>query len=169
MNSTASPTSPGSRALLGAAMGGLAAGAVDILYAFGMAAIAGRAPLRVLQSVASGVLGQAAFEGGVPAALLGLLCHFAITLGAAFVYLLAYTRLPLLRRYFIPGVVAFGAAVYAVMHVIVLPLSAIPFKMSYPPATLAQQLAVHVFLVALPIALCVRRYSATPPVRSPSA
>ena len=65
--------------------------------------------------------------------------------------------------------VAFGAAVYAVMHVIVLPLSAIPFKMSYPPATLAQQLAVHVFLVALPIALCVRRYSATPPVRSPSA
>lgn len=149
-----------SRPVLGAALGGLAAGGADIVYAFGMAALNGRSPLRVLQSVASGLLGSAAFEGGVAAGLVGLLCHFAITLGAAFIFLLAYSNLPLLRKNFIFTTVTFGALVFAFMHAVVLPLSAIPFKMTYSPAVLAQGLAVHVFLVAFPIALCVRRFSA---------
>ena len=54
--------------------------------------------------------------------------------------------------------VLFGTLVYAFMHALVLPLSAIPFKMSYPPVKLAEGLAVHVLLVGLPIAACARRF-----------
>lgn len=154
-----SPFALTQRAFAGAAAGGLLAGAADILYACGMAAAAGRSPMRILQSVGSGLIGSAAFQGGLSTALLGLLCHFVITLGAALVYLLAYARVPWLRAHFVLGAVGFGVAVYAVMHGLVLPLSAIPFKMVYSLSSLAQGLAVHVLLVGFPIALCVRRLS----------
>ena len=88
-----------------------------------------------------------------------MVSHFVITLGAALVFLVAYSRIAFLRERFAIGVVIFGALVYAFMHGVVLPLSAIPFKMTYSPTVLAQGLAVHVLLVALPIALCVRYFS----------
>src|SRR5687768_1899145 len=132
--SSLSSSAVSARALRGAALGGLAAGTLDILYAFAMAGMSGRTPLRVLQSVASGLLGREAFEGGIAAGTIGLLCHFAITLGAAAVFLLAYARVPIVRERWILAAVVFGALVYAFMHVLVLPLSAIPFRMSYSPS-----------------------------------
>jgi len=53
-------------------LGGSIAGALDIIFAISFAAYNGATPVRLLQTVASGLLGTAAFTGGVPVAALGL-------------------------------------------------------------------------------------------------
>ena len=59
--------------------GGLAAGALDISYAWLFWAVkAGPTAQRIFQSVAAGLLGKASFAGGWPTALLGLGLHFSI-------------------------------------------------------------------------------------------
>ena len=96
---------------------------LDILDAFVVTAINGGTPTRVLHAIASGVLGRGAYQGGVPAAALGLLLHFVIAIGAATTYFLASRKLPvLLRRPVLCGV-AFGLGVWAVMYYVVLPIT----------------------------------------------
>ena len=76
-------------------IGGLIAGALDITCAFIFSYIrSGRSPAFVLQSVASGVLGRDAYQGGTKTAALGLGFHFVIALTAAAVYVLASRALP---------------------------------------------------------------------------
>ena len=143
----------------GVLVGGFAAGVLDIVYAFVDAGRRGSSPLRVLQAVASGLLGAEAFEGGVPAGVLGLVCHFTIAFGAAAVYYLAARRLALLREQPLLAGAIFGILVYLFMNFVVIPLSAAPFKLSYPPRVLLQGFVWHALLVGIPIALAVRRYS----------
>lgn len=73
-------------------VGGSIAGALDITYAIVFSGIRGVPAIRLLQSVASGLLGSAAFEGGVPAAALGLFLHFIIAFSAAAVFYVASRR-----------------------------------------------------------------------------
>jgi len=148
---------PGLRGVL---IGGLVAATLDIVYAFIMSAQAGRSPVRVLQSVASGLLGPGAFEGGLPAAAVGLLAHFAILIVAAALYFVASTRFAWLRERAVQSGLLFGVGVYLVMNFVVLPLSAAPFKLTYSPWTLAQGFVSHALLVGLPIALAIRHFSA---------
>jgi hypothetical protein len=42
------------------------------------------------------------------------------------------------------------------MNFVVVPLSAFPHKLSDPPVVLITGLLVHMFLVGVPIALCIR-------------
>lgn len=143
----------------GVLVGGFAAGVLDIVYAFVDAGRRGSSPLRVLQAVASGLLGKEAFEGGVPAGVLGLVCHFVIAFGAAAVYYLAARRLALLRERPLLAGAVFGVLVYLFMNFVVIPLSAAPFKLSYPPRVLLQGFVSHALLVGIPIALAIRRFA----------
>jgi hypothetical protein len=156
---TLSDDRPGSpRAIL---WGGLIAGACDITYAFIFYYLrSGTTPARILQSVASGALGAEAFKGGLPVAALGLFFHFLIACVWAAVYYLASRKLRVLVRHpFVCGVL-YGAAVYALMNYVVVPLSAAPFKGSTPAAvTLVTGLLLHMFGIGLPIALATRRFS----------
>ena len=69
------------------AYGGLAVGVLDITDAILFWWLRnGVSPTRILQSVASGLLGAAAFEGGTKTALLGLLLHFLIAFIVVVVY-----------------------------------------------------------------------------------
>jgi len=146
-------------ATTGVLIGGGLAATFDIIYAFVMSAQSGISPTRVLQSVASGWLGQQAFDGGRPAAALGLLSHYGILFVAAALYLAASRRFPVLwNRAVICGLV-FGVGVYLFMNFVVVPLSAVPFEFSYTPSKLAQGFLSHSVLVGLPIALAIRRYS----------
>ena len=99
----------------------------------------------MLLTIASGALGRAAYDGGAPAASLGLALHFFIATSAAFVYWLASLKLPfLLRRPVMCGVL-FGLAVWAVMYQVVLPIT---FSRPYalPALTnLLNQLGIHAF------------------------
>jgi hypothetical protein len=146
------------RALPSILLGGLVAGFFDITYATVFSYLrSGIAPIRILQSVASGWLGPAAFDGGAPAAALGLVTHFGIALTAAAIFVLASQRLPDLVRRPVAWGIAYGAVIYAVMNLVVLPLSRTQPRNAFPPIVLLTGLIVHMFLIGLPIAFAARR------------
>ena len=137
--------------------GGGLAGLLDIAYAVLVAWFGGGQPTRVLQAIASGVLGRDAYAGGALTAALGLMLHFVIACGAAATFLVTSRGWPwLLRRPLVAGPI-FGLCVWVVMYQVVLPLTfGRPWTMPAPLA-LAGQLAIHAFGVGLPIALVANR------------
>ena len=113
----------------------------------------GVAPERIFHSVASGILGKAAFTGGAPAAALGLVAHFSIMAVMVACYVLAGLRLPILTRRPIVMGLAYGLATYAVMNYLVLPLSHAKHGGPFVLSTFVNNLGAHLFMVGVPIAL----------------
>ena len=113
----------------------------------------------MLQSVASGWTGEAAFTSGTTGGIIGLLSHYGILFVAAAIYLVASRSFPILRSRAMACGILFGVLVYLFMNFVVLPLSAFPFDLSYPPLRLLEGFVSHGFLVGIPIALAIRRYS----------
>lgn len=137
-------------------LGGLSAGTLDFIGAYVSNASRGVTPLRIAQSIASGWLGRQAFDGGYKTAALGLASHFLIALGAAAAYCLASRKLTfLLTHEYISGAL-YGIIVFWFMQLVVLPLSAIPFKQNFSWPVVAMGLIVHVLCVGWPIALTAR-------------
>jgi len=136
--------------------GGLMAGtldAVDGVIAFGTQ---GLNPIQVLQYIASGALGQAAFRGGLATAALGALLHFIIAWVAAGVFVFASRWMPVLRTRALFSGLLYGTAVYFFMNYLVLPLSAVarrPFHLGL----FLNGVIGHALFVGLPIALYARR------------
>ena len=143
--------------LIGAAIGGLG----DILFAIGMALARGDTAVHLLQIVASGALGQAAFEGGMRTALIGLGLHFLLSFGWAALFVLAARAMPALERRPLLSAIGYGVVVMLAMRLVVLPLSAFPFPSGLKPSwPLFLDLLSHIFLFALPIVLAARRVGA---------
>jgi hypothetical protein len=142
------------------AVAGLIAGTLDIL-ATGIKVV-GFGPTtatRLLQSIASGLLGPAAFDGGLPVAALGAVLHFTIATTWAAVFAMAARRVaPVGRIRSTAGQIGvglgYGALVWLVMDFVVLALSR---ARSVSPASPGfwVQLAIHMGCVGLPIALIV--------------
>ncbi|HEX7832812.1 MAG TPA: hypothetical protein VF787_24380 [Thermoanaerobaculia bacterium] len=119
----------------------------------------GTRPVRIFQSVATGLLGKRAFEGGLTTALLGLALHFLIALAVVAVYHVASTRWSALRENPILFGAAYGLGVYLVMNFIVLPLSAAGApRLNVLPVVL-NGLFAHVFCIGIPTALLGRATS----------
>jgi hypothetical protein len=148
-----------SRAMQAILGGGLIGGAFDITYACVVWAFRGVSPIRVGQSVASGLLGRdAAVAGGVATGLLGFVLHFGMTLIMAAVYYAAATRIPLLVKRAMWCGPIYGLGLYLTMNYVVLPLSAIGQHGGTGPLSLViPEILVHMFLVGLTIALFTRR------------
>lgn len=150
--------------------GGLVAGGLDITDAFVTNFVLSPtpSPVRVLQAIASGLLGPGSFDGGLPSAALGLACHFTIALGAATVYVLASRRLPVLITHPVLCGLAFGGCVHLFMQFVVLPLSLIRMRTTPTPLPqLLNQWLIHAFGVGLPIALAARRWASPERPSSP--
>jgi uncharacterized membrane protein YagU involved in acid resistance len=144
--------------------GGLVAGVLDLAFALSFAAYNGTAPTRLLQTVASGLFGQAAFAGGTPMAAYGLALH----LGLSFIWAGAFVALvrlrpSLARNPYVSGVL-FGVVVFLAMRLAVLPLSAFPYPVSFKPVATVLDLLSHMLLFGVPIALAARRAVAGAPV-----
>ena len=139
--------------------GGLIAGVLDITAAFINSGLRGVSPTRVLQAIASGLLGAEAFKGGLATAALGLALHFVIATGATTVYYAISRKFEWLVRQPVVSGLLYGIAVYLFMNFIVLPLSAISFKISRTPVEVATGMTIIMFCVGLPIALVVHRFS----------
>ena len=136
---------------------GLIAGTLDLAGACLVAWWrSGVAPVRIFQSIASGLFGPAAFTGGAKTAGLGIVLHFIIATTAAAVYYLASLKLRfLIERTIIAGVL-YGVAVYLFMNFVVLPLSAVA-KRPVPISGRIIGLLIIILCVGLPIAIVVRR------------
>jgi uncharacterized membrane protein YagU involved in acid resistance len=139
--------------------GGLAGGAGDLLFAIAWAGAHGMAPRKLLQVIASGWFGQAAFDGGWNTAAVGVASHFGIALVVAALFSLLAARMPrLLERPLVSGM-ALGVATFLVMRLVVLPLSAFPFPVKLFTLGAGCDLLSHMFLFGAPIAFA-RRYFA---------
>lgn len=142
----------------GLLLGGLLCGILDISSAIIISLVGHRSPVRMLQGIASGLLGPRSFNGGSTTAALGLFLHFFIAFSAATVFFLASRKLAFLTRHPVISGLLYGICVYIVMYWIVVPLSAIhrhPTSLSAIPLPVL----VHMFCVGLPISLGVWWYS----------
>ncbi len=139
------------------ALAGVVGATCDIVYAILFYGWKGVPTERLLQSVASGLLGKASFDGGWATAALGLALHYAIAIVAAALFFAVARRRAWLRDEPVSAGLAYGIAIYAVMNFVVLPLSAYPFTMAFPLLRTATGLLVHMVGVGLPISLITRR------------
>ena len=154
---TTSPTSRNSLLRL-SVIGGVISGLLHLLIQQGIVfGLILKTPIiSQLQFVASGIMGDAAFTGGLATALLGLILDFMMITIMAGVFILSVDRIPLLRRHVIPCSILYGFGVFIVMNLIVLPLSAAP-ALPAPPMWLRLELVLqHILLIGLPLGLLVR-------------
>ena len=142
---------------------GLITGFADaVIYHWFFTSVLGGVPLITFyQFIASGALGESAFAGSIATALLGVLFHYLISIVIAGVFILSADRIPLLRRYVIPGSLLYGFGVFIVMNMIVMPLSATP---PIPVPTTVQLIVGildHLLIFGLLLAILVRRNANT--------
>lgn len=131
----------------------LAFGTLDILDAtffwnFSM----GVPPLDVFQGVASGLLGSAAFHGGMATAVLGGLLHYGIFFCMLAIYCLMLMRFPALARRPLAYGLVYGLVSYGVMRYAVLPLTSFHIVEGFYLGAFLNALLAQVVCVGLPCA-----------------
>jgi len=145
------------RALRAILTAGLVVGVLDISSAFVIWWQRGVALQRGLQGIAAGLLGAKSYEGGMATASLGLALHFFVAFVVVTIFYLASRKIPFLTKQpFISGVF-YGIGVYTVMYWFVLPTAFSTFRHRLGNELLA--VAIHIFLIGVPSAFIVRRYS----------
>lgn len=134
----------------------LVAGTLDILAAFLVYAVIMEktTPARILMSIASGIFGKAAYSGGTPMIISGLLLHFLIAFIFSVFYYLVSPGLAILRRRRLLGGILYGIFIWLVMNIGVLP---IVFKgMPLPDLSAALLgMAIVIAAVGIPIAYII--------------
>ena len=145
-----------SRAILYAT---LMVGVLDATDGVVFRGLQGQNPIQVLQYIASSLLGARAFSGGLVTAGLGLVLHFAVSLVVATIYILASRRVAVLRAQWVLLGLLYGAAVWTVMNLVVLPHTAIVHG-SITAAALANGIIGHALFVGLPSAFFANKVTA---------
>jgi hypothetical protein len=137
-------------------LGALVVGSLDLLDAFVFFGLRGVAPIRIPQSIAAGLLGRAAFQGGLTSAALGVGLHFFNAFLIVTACCLIARMVPPLVRY--PAIAApvYGVAVYCVMNFVVIPLSNAGGKFTFVLPVVANGVLIHIFGVGLPSVLFAR-------------
>ena len=116
------------------------------------------APMRLLQSIASVLIGRSAFTGGAQTALLGLAIHYTIALCWTVLFVLLAQKLPWMSREAVRTGIGYGLLVYAVMNYVVLPLfHAAP--RSHVPIVMVNAVLALVLFIGVPIALINRKFA----------
>ena len=88
-----------------------------------------------------------------------MVSHYSILIVGATIYYVVSKRLPVVRTQAVASGAMFGALVYLFMNFVVLPLSAFPYRLTYPPLRLIEGVAFHALFVGIPIGLCIRRWA----------
>ena len=136
---------------------GLTAGVLDILAAILVyAVILNIATAKsVLQSIASGIHGKEAYNGGWSTAILGLAIHFMIALIFAAIFVLLYPNLKKLIPNAVVLGILYGCLVWLIMNCLVVPFSAIGRwpKWNFGFTHLPLAVLILIVCVGLPISL----------------
>jgi hypothetical protein len=101
------------------------AGTLDILTAvlFYVAIQEKTTTMKLLQSIASGILGKEAYAGGTKTALIGLGLHYLIATVFTSVYFFAASRIDQFKTNWLISGIGYGLFVWLVMNLIVLPVT----------------------------------------------
>jgi hypothetical protein len=117
----------------------------------------GNNPAEVLQFIASGFLGNEAFNGGILAMLLGVALHTAAMFSIAwFLFVLYPLSAVISRRKWLTGIV-YGVLIWFFMNFVVLPLSSAP-QQTFSNLFNSLLLLSDVVLVGLSMAWIIGRY-----------
>jgi uncharacterized membrane protein YagU involved in acid resistance len=111
----------------------------------------------VLQYVASGVFGKEAFSGGTTMTIAGLIFHYIIALSFTTFYFIVFPYVPFLGKQKLAGGVLYGAFVWSVMNLVIVPLSNTnKSALTWSGASL--NIAILIVCIGLPISLLASKY-----------
>lgn len=113
-------------------------------------------PIEVLQYIASGIYGDAAFSGGLVMAGVGLILHFAVAFAFAAGFFIVYPSIKLLSKNIWVTGLLYGLFSWLVMNLVVLPnsnITRVPFNFIS-----VLEIIWHMALVGLPIAVLTKRH-----------
>ena len=139
--------------------GGLIAGIIDITVATITTISHGGQPLRMLQGIAFALIGPSAFKGGWGTAAIGLICHFAITFGAATAYYLVSRFWSVMTREPLVCGLLYGVPVFWFTNFVIVPMSKIGRILPGTQGQMMFGLVVLLVGVGLPIAFMAKRYA----------
>lgn len=138
---------------------GLLAGTLDLIGAIVSSAIMNqKIPYKIFHYIASGVFGkEKAFAGGIGMILSGLLFHYLIAYSFTFFYFWIYPKLGFLAFNKVLSGVLYGAFVWVIMNLIIVPLS----NVTRAPFNITQAIVgmvVLMLMIGLPIAFNAHKY-----------
>jgi hypothetical protein len=139
--------------------GGLVIAIADGIFFSTFWSLRGVSPLRILQTIAAGLIGrEASYTGGAATMALGAGLHLFIAVMFVLVYAAVGRRVPaLLRRPFVFGP-PYGLVVFLLMSYVVVPLSRLgPPTKPEDTSWLIGSIAFHVIVVGLASACFARR------------
>jgi hypothetical protein len=116
-----------------------------------------RPPFAVFKYIASGLLGQSAFSGGVLTIVLGVACHFLIAITWTSALFFVHPTISAVLRNKVTKSIFYGSVIWLVMNLVVLPLSRVP------PGTIGiNQIITGVLILivaaGIPLAISFDRY-----------
>ncbi|MDP9190906.1 MAG: hypothetical protein M3P06_04295 [Acidobacteriota bacterium] len=132
----------------------LVVGTLDIGEVMIVSWLRGGAPLKILQTIASAILGKESFQGGARTMLIGLALHFFIAAVVVAVYFLASRKLAILNRHPILTGAIYGVGVYLFMTFVVLPM--VGMAPRFTMFGVVNQLFCHVVLIGIVTGLFAR-------------
>lgn len=139
---------------------GLLAGTLDITAAIIHFLIrGGHDPVQIFIYIASGVFGQAAYSGNAAMPVLGLIFHYVIAFIWTILFFITYPRVSLLRKNKYISAIIYGAFIWLVMNLIVVPLSSVrqfPFRIDQA----LTGVAILIVAIGFPVSLIASRYFA---------
>jgi hypothetical protein len=136
---------------------GVVVGILDISSAIVIWLTRGISLTHGLQGITAALLGVRSYEGGIATASLGLAIHFLIAFVVVSLFYLVSRKIEFLTQHALVSGFLYGIGVYLIMYWLVLPAAFPAFRHRLFNDALA--VAIHIFLIGLPTALIVRRYS----------
>lgn len=119
------------------------------------------APIHIFLGIASGLLGSAAFNGGVVTALLGALLHFLGFFCLLGIFYLATARWPALRKQPWGVGMGYGLLSYGIIDYLLLPLTAYHIVSGFYPTVFVNALLAQTLCVGIPCALLAAAMGST--------
>ena len=140
---------------------GVIVGTLDILSAFLYYFIKTKDnPLIILKFVASGIFGKESFSGGNVMLIFGLILHYIIAFAFTLFFYWLFPRIKFLSKNKIGTGIIYGVFVWAVMNLIVVPLSNIPNR-SFNTVNAIINATVLVICIGIPLSFMANTYYKT--------
>lgn len=141
---------------------GIIAGLADITGATVSYMLSGGTnPIVILKYIASGVYGKEAFDGGAGMATLGFLFHMFNAMAFTVFFFLIYSTLRKVTDNAVVLIVFYGAFVWCVMNLLVVPMS----NVSRGPLTFRSsmiQMGILIICIGIPVVIGTRRFYSDP-------
>ena len=115
-------------------------------------------PKKILEYIAGGWYGGTALDGSLKMNIIGGLSHFFIATCWTVLFYLLYPRLRFLQKNSLISAVLYGLVIWAVMNLVVLPLSAWHAPVTVVPSEAAKAAFILIVCVGLPVAVGAGSY-----------